>query len=57
MCFTNIDKKLMDNLDRPLEIDTLNRNLWNDKCDYMNVEDCCNLNPDNFNFIVMQHNI
>ena len=57
MCFNNIEKKLMDNLNWPLEIDTLNRNLWNDKWDYMNVEDCHNLNPDNFNFIVMQHNI
>ena len=57
MCLTNIEHKLMDNLNRPLEIDTVNRNLWNDKCDYINIEDCNNLNPENFNFIVMQHNI
>ena len=48
---------LVDNLSRPLEFDSINRSLWNDKCDYMDLEDCRNLNPNNYNLIVMQHNI
>ena len=57
MCFGKWDIKLFDNLNWPLELDNINRNLWNDKCNYMDLEDCKNLNPNNYNLVVMQHNI
>ena len=57
MCFSKQDIKLFDNLNWPLELNSINRNLWNDKCDYMDLEDCKNLNPNNYNLVVMQHNI
>ena len=31
--------------------------MWNDKCDYMDPNECTNLNPENYNFIILQHNI
>ena len=57
MCFSKWDVKLFDNLNWPLELDNINRNLWNDKCDYFDLEDCKNLNPNNYYLVVMQHNI
>ena len=57
MCFSKQDVKLFDNLNWPLEFNSINRNLWNDKCDYMDLENCKNLNPNNYNLVVMQHNI
>ena len=57
MCFSKRDVKLFDNLNWPLELDSINRNLWNDKCNYMDLEDCKNLNLNNYNLVVMQHNI
>ena len=57
MCFSKWDVKLFDNLNQPLELDNINRKLWNDKCDYIDLEDCKNLNPNNYNLVVMEHNI
>ena len=57
MCCQRSDEKLFDNLCRPLEFESLDRSLWNDKCDYIDVRDCSNLNPDNYNLIALQHNI
>ena len=37
--------------------DELNASLWNDKCDYMELGECDNLNPNNYNLIVMHLNI
>ena len=31
--------------------------LWNDKCDYIELDNCINLNPNNYNLIIMQLNI
>ena len=31
--------------------------LWSDKCDYWEIDHCANLNPENYNFIIMQLNI
>ena len=45
-----------DRLQRPLNLDELNLTLWSDKCDYFYPSDCANLNPQNYNFIVLQHN-
>ena len=57
MCFSKSDVKLYDNLMRPLELNTTDRSMWNDKCDYNDVDKCENLNPENYNLVVLQHNI
>ena len=44
----------MNSLDRPLDLHNVDESLWSDKCDYMEVEKCTNLNPNNMNFIVLQ---
>ena len=57
MCFSHEDIKQCDELHRPLNLEDLNPTLWNDKCDYINPESCTNLNPENYNLLVLQHNI
>ena len=57
MCFSKQDVKLFDNPNWPLELDNINRNLWNDKYHYVDLEDCKILNPNNYNLVVVQHNI
>ena len=57
MCWSKMENKLYDDLMWPLEMDNLDRSLWNDKCDYMDITKCTNLNPNNYNFITMQLNI
>ena len=57
MCFSNEDVKLFDNLLWPLELGNLDKSLWNDKCDYVDLEKCKNLNMNNWNLIVLQLNI
>ena len=46
-----------DKLTRLISLDDLNSMLWSDKCDYINPSDCANLNPHNYNFVVIQHNV
>ena len=36
---------LFDNLHRPHQVNDTNSNVWNDKCDYLELEDIKNLNP------------
>ena len=48
---------LYDNLLRPLELGSVDTCLWSDKCDYIDVDKCSNLNPDNYNLLTMQLNI
>ena len=57
MCFSHKDTKHYDKLHRPLKLEDLNPTLWNDKCDYIDPEHCTNLNPENYNLLVLQHNI
>ena len=57
MCFSHEDIKQCDELHRPLNLEHLNPTLWNDKCDYIDLESCTNLNPENYNLLVLQHNI
>ena len=57
MCFTRTDKKLIDSLNRPLELNNVDESLWSDKCDYLGPASCTNFNMDNYNFIMMQLNI
>ena len=47
----------MDSLDRPLDLYNVSESLWSDKCDYLNIKTCKNLNPNSMNFIVLQLNI
>ena len=44
-------------MDRPIITDNLDQNLWNDKCDYVDIENCRDLNPNNYNLTVLQLNI
>ena len=57
MCFTKDTAKLYDDLMQPLETESQDKSMWNDKCDYYNVDKCSNLNPENFNLVVLQLNI
>ena len=36
---------LFDNLHRSCQVNDINSNVWNDKCDYLELEDVKNLNP------------
>ena len=57
MCKQETHKKVNNNLDRPIITNGLDQSLWNDKCDYIDIESCKNLNPNNYNLAVMQINI
>ena len=46
-----------DQLERPVDHSELDSSLWNDKCDYIKLDHCNNLNPNNYNLIIMQINI
>ena len=48
---------IFDDLMWPLELDNKDRALWNDKCDYYEIDCCGNLNPENFNLVVLQLNM
>ena len=52
-----MDIKLYDELARPLEYTATNKALWNDKCDYIDPDNCTDLNPSNLNFGILQLNI
>ena len=57
MFVDNIHDLLFDRLGRPLYDENVNESLWNDKCDYLNIEDCVNLNPKNYNLNILQLNV
>ena len=57
MCFLKEDVTINDTLLRPISMEDIDSSLWSDKCDYWETEHCANLNPENYNFIVMQLNI
>ena len=46
-----------DNLNRPVDHNEMDSCLWNDKCDYIKLDHCTNLNQNNYNLITMQLNI
>ena len=54
---TNRDATELDMLLRSRDLENLDCSLWNDKCDYIELDNCTNLNPNNYNLIVMQLNI
>ena len=57
MCFSKSDIEHSDELLRPMDNFLLHKSLWNDKCDYIQPDSCANLNPDNYNLIILQLNI
>ena len=46
-----------DSLNRPIHYTEMDNSLWNDKCDYVEIEGASNLNPHNYNLAVLQLNI
>ena len=52
-----INDSFKDSLSRSREYGELDSSLWNDKCDYVELDKCVNLNPNNYNLIVTQLNI
>ena len=57
MCITTDKDEQKYKLNRPLDLDEVDESLWNDKCDYLDLETCSNLNPNNYNLLVLQLNI
>ena len=49
--------KVKDILENSIITDNLDSVLWNGKCDYIEIEDCVNLNLNCYNLIVMQLNV
>ena len=57
MCKSGNGIKVMDILENSIITDNLDSILWSDKCDYIDIEDCVNLNPNCYNLIVLQLNV
>ena len=57
MCIQMDNQKLYDDWMQPLEWENEDKTMWNDKCDYYNVDKCSNLNPENLNLVILQLNI
>ena len=49
--------KVKDILENSIITDNLDSVLWNDKCNYIDIEDCVNLNLNCYNLFVMQLNV
>ena len=47
----------LDELGGPFLDSNLPESIWSDKCDYVDINKCTNLNPSNFNLNVLQLNI
>ena len=46
-----------DALDRPVDLSEMDNCLWNNTCNYIELDHCINLNKNNYNLITMQWNI
>ena len=57
MCKSDNGTKVMDILENSIITDNLDSVLWSNKCDYIDIEDCVNLNPNCYNLIVLQSNV
>ena len=57
MCFSKTDIPQIDDLNRPMDNFLQHNSLWNDKCDYIQLDNCDNLNKGNYNLILLQLNI
>ena len=56
MCKTNGNFDT-DVLQRSRNLFELDESLWNDNCNYTEIETCSNLNPNNYNLLILQLNI
>ena len=56
MCKTNGNFDT-DVLQRSQNLFELDESLWNDKCNYTDMETCPDLNPNNYNLLILQLNI
>ena len=56
MCKTNgnLDTDVLQRYRNQFELD---ESLWNDNCNYTEIETCSNLNPNNYNLLILQLNI
>ena len=57
MCKSTNSETLFDSLSRPLDFKSVDESLWSDKCNYIEKSKCANLNPNNYNLVVIQLNI
>ena len=57
MCKSENGTIINDVLEKPIITDNLYTVLWSDKCDYVDIDDCVNLNPNCYNLIVLQLNV
>ena len=58
MCITTDQVGSNDLLNRPRDFTEVDKTLWNDKCDYLDLDSCSNLNSNNnCNLIALQLNI
>ena len=59
MCFSkqSINPRLFDNLNRPPSFGERNQDLWNDKCDYLQIDELKNINRVGHNMTVLLLNI
>ena len=58
MCFSKGDIPILfDKLGRPLDLHDLNQTLWNDKCDYLELDKIQDFNPRDKNLTILQLNI
>ena len=57
MCFSKNNLPDYDDLNRPMENFLQHECLWNDKCDYIQPENCSILNNENYNLLILQLNI
>ena len=57
MCKTDGNCNDTDVLKRSWNLFEIDESLWNDKCDYIDMETCPNLNPNNYNLMALQLNI
>ena len=56
MCISSKQRD-SDTLLRPIITENLDSSLWNNKCDYVEIKECHNLNPNNYNLTVIQLNV
>ena len=57
MCKSENGIKITDVLENPIITDNLDTILWSDKCNYIDIDDCVNLNLNCYNLIVLLLNV
>ena len=57
MCKSENGDTITDVLENTIITDNLDTILWSDKCDYIDIDDCVNLNLNCYNLIVLQLNV